>query len=189
MTNKLTVSGLRKVYVTRIHKLISQRGWLMNMLRLDVGCGTNPTGDVNCDLFTSKSPHRHGKAIFPKKNIRNFVKCDVNQLPFRQKIFYESSCSHVLEHKGIDCVKVLKEMIRVTEGKIIVVVPSRFAGRSWLRHKQNVTHDKYFSVRNISNLVKKMGCKRRITVTYRYFPHSYLPLIRLPYEIKAEIRT
>lgn len=160
----------------------------MDRLRLDVGCGTNPSGDVNCDLFISKSPHRHGTVIIPKK-IRNFVKCGVNHLPFKQKIFSESFCSHVLEHKGVNCVKVIKEMVRVTEGKIIIIVPDRFAGRNWFKHKQKITHDKYFSVRNISDLFKKMGFNPRIKVTYRYFPHSYLPLIRLPYEIKVEIRT
>lgn len=169
------------------HKNGSFRRWIIaaikrgKMMRLDIGCGDRPTGDVNCDLYKGKSPHLRGRHIDPK-TIPNFVRCDANFLPFRDKIFCQSFCSHVIEHEGVNDIKVLSEMIRVTWRKITVIVPHRFK-----RLHQFEKHDKYYNVTSLATLFKKMGLNPRIEITkYRYVPPIFFTLIRLPSEIKVE---
>jgi len=158
----------------------------MDSLTLDVGCGLRPRGDVNSDLFVGKSPHLHkeDKEINPK-NIPNFVRCDANQLPFKDDAFSISFCSHVLEHKGVNALKVIKELMRVTRRRVIIVVPHRFAFTRGMR--RCAMHDKYFNVTNVLQLFKKLNVRGDTAVKYRYFPSSSFPLIRLPFEITAEI--
>jgi len=52
---------------------------------LDVGCGNNPTGDVNLDLFC------YGKC-------ENFVVAEAHSLPFRNNTFNKIYSKHCLEH-------------------------------------------------------------------------------------------
>lgn len=156
------------------------------MMRLDIGCGCNPTGNVNCDLFIGKNPHLNaGKMEIRPKTIPNFVRCDANCLPFRAKVFSESFCSHVLEHRGVNCVKVLREMVRVTENRMLVVVPHRFVKGKW--GKRCKMHDKYFGTVNIRRLFRMLGLNPEIEIKYRCFPHDSLCWVRLPWEMKIEL--
>lgn len=148
-------------------------------MKLDIGCGDRPTGDVNCDLFIGESPHLRGRYIDPE-TIPNFIRCDANYLPFKDEVFSESFCSNVIEHKGLNTVRVIKEMVRITTKKITVVVPHRFAPKHEI-------HNKYFNVKSLSRLFRKMGLNPRIEITtYRYLPSIFFTLIRLPAEIKVE---
>jgi ubiquinone/menaquinone biosynthesis C-methylase UbiE len=79
---------------------------------LDVGCGPFPKGDVNCDL----NPQR--------VKVQNFVRCDANQLPFRDRSFSIVNCSHVLEHLK-EPLKALKDWKRVAKFKVIIRVPNK----------------------------------------------------------------
>lgn len=156
-------------------------------MKLDVGCGEMPTGDVNCDLFVKDSFHRYMGGEIKVKTVPNFVKCDANELPFRDKVFSECYCSHVLEHKGVNAVSVIKEMMRVTEGKIVIVVPHRFACLKWFRYRQHEAHDKLFSWKTFEGLLKKLGLNPRIVVSeYYLFPSKFFVWVRLPFGLKAE---
>lgn len=66
------------------------------MFTLDIGCGTKPKGDINCDLYLDPR-HREPGEIDTKKT-RNFVLCDSHNLPFRQCIFDKAYMFEVLEH-------------------------------------------------------------------------------------------
>ncbi len=161
-------------------------------MRLDIGCGSTPTGDVNCDLFVGKTPHLHEDAneINPK-TIPNFVKCDANHLPFKDKCFTHSYCCHVLEHRGIRPLKVIKEMKRVTCGLIELLVPHRFArwGKwKWLRFKQHPYHARLFNITTLTELLLRLDLNPTITVQYQCFPNSLLCLIRLPWEMRARAK-
>lgn len=87
---------------------------------LDVGCGGNPRGDVNCDLYTKKSPHTI-KVINPK-SIPNFVACHAEFLPFLDRSFPIVHASHVLEHCKHPC-NVLSEFKRVSKSLVYIKVP------------------------------------------------------------------
>jgi len=90
-------------------------------MRLDIGCGSIPVGDVNLDLFVGLGPH-HKHAIKPKL-IYNFVLSDAHFLPFRSKIFTTVHCSHVLEHLFNPC-QALYEMNRVATESVFIIVPN-----------------------------------------------------------------
>jgi len=151
-------------------------------LKLDVGCGAYPRGDVNTDLNVGKINHfQDGKIEINPKSIRNFVKCDIHNLPFRDKTFSEAFCSNVLEHKGVNFVKAVKEMSRVAS-KLTINVPHRFSEHSKLDY-----HDKFFDVKNISTVLHRMGFLAVSKPTMsRYFPSRFFPLFRLPKEIQLE---
>ena len=67
------------------------------------------------------------------KAIPNFVRCDDHCLSFPNKVFSESLCSHVFEHRGVNPAKVVREMIRVSEDAINVTDPHGIFGREkWI---------------------------------------------------------
>lgn len=71
-------------------------------MRLDVGCGDKPTGDVNVDVRVMKPS--------PPFFIRAYAKT----LPFKLGVFDHLYASHVLEHLGImELDEVLEEWNRV----------------------------------------------------------------------------
>ena len=156
-------------------------------LRLDIGCGDRGTGDVNCDLFVGKSPHLTSGEISPR-TIPNFVRCDANYLPFRDKAFEESFCSHLLEHKGMNPVKVVKEMIRVSRSNLIIIVPHRFAHGKRLRFSHCKEHERYFNVTNLHVFLRKLGLNPVINVVRKCFPHEFFCLVQVPHEIIANAK-
>ena len=164
------------------------------ILKLDIGCGNKPTGDVNCDLFIGKTPHLDKDAEINPKIIANFVKCDANNLPFRDKCFDHSYCSHVIEHRGLSPIKVIGEMTRVTNGIIEVLVPHRFArwksGKfarlKWVRYKQHAYHACLFNIATLTQLFQRLNLNPEITVQYQCFPNILFCLIRLPWEITVK---
>ncbi|MFB0567523.1 MAG: class I SAM-dependent methyltransferase [Candidatus Bathyarchaeia archaeon] len=93
-------------------------------MKLDVGCGDKPKGDVNCDLYAGGSPHFTDKdhGLIDPKQIPNFVKCDAHYLPFRSNSFDVVIGNHLLEHCKHPY-DVLKEFRRVTSRKIMIEVP------------------------------------------------------------------
>ena len=90
-----------------------------NLLTLDIGCGGTPHGDVNVDLYT-EFIHVRGRSL---------LKSDAHYLPFKKGVFDIVFCSNLLEHL-INLALAVKEMIRVSRGKIILYVPN---GHYWRR--------------------------------------------------------
>lgn len=92
---------------------------------LDVGCGENPRGNVNCDqLYLAPA--------------ENFVKLDLNKpLPFKDKSFNQVIACHVLEHLENPLFS-LEEWKRVATKKVVVYVPDLkefgAVGEHWSRH-------------------------------------------------------
>ena len=89
-------------------------------MMLDVGCGASPVGDVNCDLLVPLSDLKlwDGCCQVPE----NFVRADVNFLPFRSRAFDLVHCSHVLEHLE-DPLEALRELKRVSNSRVAVILP------------------------------------------------------------------
>jgi len=152
-------------------------------MKLDVGCGANPKGDVNVDLFIKTTLHRTKNHVINPKLIPNFVRCSANHLPFRNKVFDDSISCHVLEHKGIVTMLMIKEMVRVTRKSVEIVVPHRFNDR-----KHHPAHARQFSKSSMESLLRKMGLLFQVDVTYRYFPHIFFHLVSLPHELHIKIK-
>lgn len=92
-----------------------------NLSFLDVGCGrgywlnrlrqegkTNLTG---CDVFENM-----------QLPWANYIKCNIESLPFEDKSFDIVSCHHTLEHVR-DIEKAVSELKRITRKQLIIVVP------------------------------------------------------------------
>jgi len=90
-------------------------------MRLDVGCGNAPTGDVNVDL-PSFERHRDGIKLASQK-IPNFVYASSYALPFRNNSFDGVVSFHLLEHLEAP-LTALREMVRVSENVVTLVVPA-----------------------------------------------------------------
>lgn len=86
---------------------------------LDVGCGNSPRGDVNLDLLVEDD--LQGEPI-QVNIIPNFVRGDVESLPFRNGAFSKVHCHHVLEHTE-DPGCGVSELLRVANGRVVISVP------------------------------------------------------------------
>lgn len=163
-------------------------------MRLDVGCGASPTGDVNCDLMVE---HSDEKWDLDPQRIPNFVRADVLSLPFRSDSFDVVFCSHLLEHLD-DYMAGLKELLRVARKKVVVVLPfglfSMFdvfaTGRNFGQHLRWLRkHHKHFF---LMDPLKTGSFKLRfISLKHALFERRkvYAGLLRIPipFETLTEI--
>jgi len=146
---------------------------------LDVGCGNQPHGDVNLDLYPHANIHRNIE--LNPKNIQNFIIGDARNLPFKSNTFSLVYCSHTLEHFN-QPLKVLKELIRVSNKEIIIKIPHRFSYPK-LRH----IHKSFFNVSWFGRVLSKNPdvAYYDIETFSRFF--KFFPFISLPYNITVRI--
>ena len=78
---------------------------------IDIGCGgaPSPLSSVLTDYFPDESIHR----ARPLVEDRPLVVCSADRMPFRDKFFDLSICSHVLEHVP-DPIKAVTEIARIS---------------------------------------------------------------------------
>lgn len=148
---------------------------------LDVGCGDKPKGSVNCDLnvdLTFEGGNQKQGIIINPKEIRNFVRCDCHFLPFRTKSFETVLCSHVIEHIASPC-KLLLELLRVAQLKVVVKCPHRFS-----RGAKYPFHIHFFNKSWFAKALKNFSYK--VKVNYEPFPAFYVGFMRVN-EIVVEI--
>ena len=91
---------------------------------LDVGCGPNPKGDVNCDLFKDYTPE-YNPVKKAKVHGENFVCCSGEYLPFQNNMFDSVISIHVIEHCKRPSL-FLNELVRVSNLKVLIRCPHRF---------------------------------------------------------------
>lgn len=156
------------------------------LITLDVGCGRQPRGDVNVDLFIEETPHREkypGKIT--SKNTPNFVRADGQHLPFRDSMFETVLSSETIEHVDRPFL-FLSELIRVSNNKVMLTTPHRFVRR------MNPFHKQHFTIKWFDKALRKLGISgqnfRIRILKYSYLPHPYFPLVRLPRNILVEVR-
>lgn len=128
-------------------------------LRLDVGCGSKPSGDVNVDFFvrgwnSQEGDQKSGEFLNPKV-IPNFVVADAGHLPFKDSVFAVVFSSHVIEHVP-NPLLMLKEMCRVSKRKIVVRCPHRKGSGA-----KKLFHLHYLDEKWFQSVVTKLGfqCK------------------------------
>lgn len=161
-------------------------------MKLDVGCGAFPTGDVNIDLYVNDIGHRTGvKGInggsVPPQTL-NFKQWDLNKLPlpFADNSFNEVFCSHTIEHVN-NPFALLSEMVRVSSDKVTVICPHRLGERATL--PKNPFHKSYFGVKWFHDAARALHCNSRVRITnHAFLPRGFLPLVQLPLEITVEFR-
>jgi len=119
-------------------------------ISLDVGCGSQPRGDVNCDLFLGKSPHT--KYII--KKCENFVLCDAEWLPFKNSSFPIVHASHLMEHLP-NPFNFLKETRRVSSKIVYLQVPSLHFVANQVIHPEHPSHIYTWSKYSFHNLLRR----------------------------------
>lgn len=97
-------------------------------MKLDVGCGSKPTGDVNTDIFRGGRNVQEDDQviglIMDPHLINTFVIADSCHLPFRDDVFSEVFSSHCIEHV-VKPQLMLKELCRVSSCSVTVRCPHR----------------------------------------------------------------
>jgi hypothetical protein len=164
-------------------------------VRLDVGCGNNPTGDVNCDLhICDVDNHRQTDTptSVPLNVASNFVLCDCMHLPFADNTFNEVFCAQLIEHLETP-MKLMKELVRVSSKRIIVETAHKLSEitavtprqRRWLRehHVSKMTNTW------LNRAGEACGCmvSRSYVLTWACFPSKYVAFIRVPCGIGVEL--
>ena len=136
---------------------------------LDVGCGANPQGDVNVELYPLISDHR-AETINPRF-IPNLVVADAHHLPFREDSFTRIIADNLLEHleRPLDAVR---EFSRVAQ-RLTVYVPYAPL-RERREHLYSWTPD------TLRNLLRKAYAHVQVTPTTRIKYIRRSRLLRLP---------
>jgi len=127
-------------------------------MKLCVGCGNMPEGNVNVDAF----PLDRTQCAFewkPKETV-NFVLADATHLPFRNKVFSAVVARHCLEHIPAP-LEALKEWSRVCKGKVQVYVPSQYI------YTRTRTHIYAWTPYELTNLLKLVFPKVYVNYTER----------------------
>jgi len=121
----------------------------MKKMILDIGCGNNPKGAVNCDLYISETPHLMNENYIDPRKISNFVRCDAMHLPFKDNVFEIVNASEVLEHV-INPFLLLSEMKRASKKIVTVDVPNLRR----LAPEENPNHIYTWSSKSLNNFLK-----------------------------------
>lgn len=93
----------------------SLAGVCLEIESLNIGCGSDPWGDVRLDVAFS----------FITSCFKPTILADAHYLPFKNGAFKVVKASHVLEHLK-DPFKALKEMLRVTTNELILKFPTEW---------------------------------------------------------------
>lgn len=168
-------------------------------LILDVGCGNNPQGNINLDRYINEETlhvNSMNLVLVDPKKIPNPVKADAHFLPFRNGSFEKVLCRHALEHLR-NPAKALKEMVRVSNSVISLILPHRYS----LNHRKawkKGTHKSSWNLTYTRGFLNQLGFKEgphcdsfQINLKYRCLPN--LPflgicLVKLPWEIEVMIK-
>ncbi len=146
---------------------------------LDVGCGDNPRGDVNVDLYRESPQVRERETVKTGVN----VIADGCFLPFRDRVFSKVYSVASIEHSEKPLV-FLRELIRVCCETVFIMCPHRFG-----KYAKTRAHKSYFNAsfweRTLASLGFPPSCVK-IRVTYK----PLLPFVLLrPNLIYVKIRT
>lgn len=121
---------------------------------LDVGCGHQPKGEVNVDLYRKATAHRSADqrvcddVALDARSISNFVVADALHLPFADGSFEAVFSSHLIEHV-LDAEGFVRELVRVSAGEVRVCCPFGGSPRAFGESKPLHVHrfvSSWFSV-------------------------------------------
>ncbi|MFX1464972.1 MAG: methyltransferase domain-containing protein [Promethearchaeota archaeon] len=121
---------------------------------LDVGCGADPSGDINIDVTTEYENKNRNLRIKTSAD----VIADGNFLPFKDLCFDKVVSRHVIEHTKTPF-RFLKELIRVCKKKVELTCPHRFSGLAKGKNHESYLNKTWFvkacKSLNIDNIIIK----------------------------------
>lgn len=143
---------------------------------------------MNVDLFIEATAHRsievdmRTNTDWKLEKIPNLIKADCIYLPLKNNTFDMTISNHLIEHIE-EPFLLLKEMVRVTkpDGLIQITTPHKLShNRKWILHKYSFNFAWFCKAFQVLG-IELVGSKKN----YRYLPHDYFPLFRLPYFIQV----
>ena len=162
---------------------------------LDVGCGNEPKGDVNCDLYVADAQNHRNLGTSNRLAthfISNFIVCDASHLPFRDAIFKMVVCRQIIEHFQ-NPFALLKELCRVSYHAVRVETVHRLGenavlnprNRRWFKQH----HVSKFNFKWFHQAAAALGfhVTQTYTLSYQHLPSNFIPMFRFPYEIGVVI--
>ena len=127
-------------------------------MKLDVGCGPSPRGDVNLDLFTGDSPHVKGSIV--GRNYPNFIIGDAENLPLRSNIFQVVYAFHLIEHLE-NPIKAMREFERVGNDMVYIKVPSNPIHQEYSEHLYS------WSLASLTHLLRRIFPSVKVFYSWR----------------------
>ena len=140
-------------------------------LTLDVGCGSNPKGRVNLDLYYKRTPHLVRDVEIDIKI--NFVRGDIHSLPFKDNSFELVNASQVLEH-ALHPTLAVREMKRVSSKYVTIDVPNL----KKISTEENPTHIFSWSEYTFYNFLSQFFSEVYIAKIKLAVPNSLLGNLR-----------
>ena len=131
-------------------------------IKLDVGCGSRPTGDVNVDCFargwnSQEGDQKQGEFMNPQL-IPNFVVAHAEFLPFKDECFDVVFSSHTIEHVK-NPMKMLQELSRVSKRQVTLRCPHRKGSGAKRPFHINYLDEDWFKVS-----LAKLGHQPKISI-------------------------
>jgi SAM-dependent methyltransferase len=190
----------------------------VNIVILDVGCGSIPRGDINIDAvkksgYNLQTGNQWESDYIDVKSIKNYIIADVHHLPIKDKSIDVVLSSHVIEHVAHPAL-MLREMVRVSKRKVIIRYPHRrgsgakrpfhinYIDENWIdiHCPKNVRAEHFTSILDayITARMKLKIPERFMPIVERYTPFRILLRIernlvwyrkyKIPFEAEAWIR-
>ncbi len=162
-------------------------------IKLDVGCGSRPTGDVNVDFFarcwnSQEGDQNQGEFLNPHLT-PNFIVAHAENLPFKDECFEVVFSSHTIEHVKHPK-KMLRELLRVSNHQVIIRCPHRKGSGAKRPFHINYLDEEWFniSLARLGFKPKTFISNSECLITSRLLPHSaiHCPERILPY-VEASI--
>lgn len=137
-------------------------------MRLDVGCGSKPRGDVNVDFFSGgwnpqEGDQQKGKYLNPK-SIKNFRVADAQNLPYKDGEFEVVFSSNTIEHVQ-DPFQMLSEMVRVSSRMAIILCPHAKGSGAKRPYHVNYLDEEWFR-----QAAKKLGVQCEVFISAYDYP-------------------
>lgn len=152
---------------------------------LDVGCGDEPKGDVNVDLFTETLQANIQNKDVTKTKVD--IVADGNYLPFKDNSFEKVVSYHVIEHSKTPF-KFLKELVRVSKNEVELKCPHRLSWAAKAPYHVSFFNKTWFNkaCELLNPKVKKYSVMATLETAVKigYFA---LPFVR-PHEIVLTIK-
>ena len=132
---------------------------------LDVGCGLSPVGDINMDreVYSDETGRQVWRGIFSREKREKFRTClNVrgvgDAIPFKDDTFPVVWSSDSIEHTETPA-KFLEELIRVSNGLVVVVTP-----HYWAKDSDIPIHRSRFKRRDFDRMLRSS----EYSISWRY---------------------
>ena len=166
--------GRRKILCDIIRDI---RGERKDLKILDVGCGPGGTTVSFLEFGTVVGTDFSASAlkIASQKGIKNVLKSNLLNPPFKNEIFDVITTLDVIEHINED-VEVLKKLQKLlkSDGCLIITVPAfQFL---WSEHDVAVSHVRRYNISTLAKILHNSGFK---IVRISYFVSFLFPLVAM----------